>query len=604
MRDYKEMLEKAKVRYDEIKGTSPSEEKFLLDMFSELAESDDEIIRKGIISTLKFANHKGVYDKYISWLEKQGEEKSQSDSKKLSEQIKDFEGEFGCWNSAQDFRPKHLQRCLCYDKYMKGVYCYVYDDISKYWCTQTTEEHDTDGDNHICDYADYRVTVWMQLPDTSFYPSKSWLEKQGESTLIEEIKRRKELYSREKEKAVSFAEKLSLGGRISMLEELLVFANEKQSEHKLAEWHREDEQNLNACLGYIPDEFLRRWLMDIIHTKYDKPIDKVEPKFKIGDFIVNDYCSGRVVELTDDAYLLDTGQGIPFSCEHNIHLWSIQDAKDGDVLSTSKKIFIYNGNYNTYSNTIGAYCSVKHNGRGLFIPEEDEEFRDCIIMRISDATPATKEQCDLLFQKMKEEGYEWDDEREEIKKIPKFNVGDWVVDEEDNTIFQIVEVLDNTYTYKTIEGKEYFCTHYSLENDVRSWTIQDAKPGDVLACCDNKPFIFKGFFDLNFPNCLAAYCGVTLENQFGHCNGKTFWTNQDVKPATKEQCNLLFQKMHEAGYEWDAEKKELKKIENKPDDLIDNMVKEVADWSEKDEENLQGLLMKYNKFLLNHLGIE
>ena len=45
---------------------------------------------------------------------------------------------------------------------------------------------------------------------------------------------------------------------------------EKQGEQKHDEWHREDEQNLNACLGYIPDEFLRRWLTDAIHTRYDK----------------------------------------------------------------------------------------------------------------------------------------------------------------------------------------------------------------------------------------------------------------------------------------------------------------------------------------------
>jgi D-hexose-6-phosphate mutarotase len=44
---------------------------------------------------------------------------------------------------------------------------------------------------------------------------------------------------------------------------------EKQGQ-KSAEWHREDEQNLNACLGYIPDEFLRRWLTDIIYAKHDK----------------------------------------------------------------------------------------------------------------------------------------------------------------------------------------------------------------------------------------------------------------------------------------------------------------------------------------------
>lgn len=32
----------------------------------------------------------------------------------------------------------------------------------------------------------------------------------------------------------------------------------------------QDEQNLNACLSYIPDESLKRWLMDTIHAKYDK----------------------------------------------------------------------------------------------------------------------------------------------------------------------------------------------------------------------------------------------------------------------------------------------------------------------------------------------
>jgi hypothetical protein len=35
-----------------------------------------------------------------------------------------------------------------------------------------------------------------------------------------------------------------------------------------------------------------------------------------------------------------------------------------------------------------------------------------------------------------------------------------------------------------------------------------------------------------------------------------------IKPATKIQQDLLFQKMKEAGYEWDSEKKRLKKIDN------------------------------------------
>ena len=56
----------------------------------------------------------------------------------------------------------------------------------------------------------------------------SWLEKHDENTLIEEIKRRKEILLEEKENAVSYTENISLGARIAMLEELLVFVSEKE----------------------------------------------------------------------------------------------------------------------------------------------------------------------------------------------------------------------------------------------------------------------------------------------------------------------------------------------------------------------------------------
>ena len=55
---------------------------------------------------------------------------------------------------------------------------------------------------------------------------------------------------------------------------------------------------------------------------------------------------------------------------------------------------------------------------------------------------------------------------------------------------------------------------------------------------------------------------------FFHCvatNKNTFriggsWRVFTAYPATKEQRDLLFRKMKEAGYEWDADKKELRKI--------------------------------------------
>ena len=56
----------------------------------------------------------------------------------------------------------------------------------------------------------------------------AWLKKHDENTLIEEIKRRKEILLEEKENAVSYTENISLGARIAMLEELLTFVSEKE----------------------------------------------------------------------------------------------------------------------------------------------------------------------------------------------------------------------------------------------------------------------------------------------------------------------------------------------------------------------------------------
>ena len=156
------------------------------------------------------------------------------------------------------------------------------------------------------------------------------------------------------------------------------------------------------------------------------------------------------------------------------------------------------------------------------------------------------------------------------KVKPKFKVGDWCIDNEDGTIFQIVKVLDNTYTYKANEGKEYSCTHYSLENDARIWTIQDAKEGDVLFqdLMGGKTFIYNG---IN-PSMAILYSFIisndgedVLPYHIGKPNtgiGNIEENKNIIHPATKEQRDLLFQKMKEAGYEWDAEKKELKKIHN------------------------------------------
>lgn len=153
-----------------------------------------------------------------------------------------------------------------------------------------------------------------------------------------------------------------------------------------------------------------------------KPADKIEPKFNVGDYLVNDYCKGKVIALTDDAYLLDTEQGIPFSYEHNAHLWTIQDAEDGDVLAVEDKNFatpfvaIYKSLGDTVDEepTYNSRCFIGFDGN-FYTGEEGHV--------IEGIHPATKEQRVLLFSKMKEAGYEWDAEKKEPKKIHVIDEG-------------------------------------------------------------------------------------------------------------------------------------------------------------------------------------
>ena len=165
---------------------------------------------------------------------------------------------------------------------------------------------------------------------------------------------------------------------------------------------------------------------------------------------------------------------------------------------------------------------------------------------------------------------------------PKFHEGDWAVSNLDGKARQISEVHLNEYnSYYVVNGKSVNLEEYDRLHHL--WTIQDAKDGDVLVNQNGEmPFIFKECKN----NHIYCYCGYTNRkdiffDRFVNSEGEELhWLNlyhEQVYPATKEQRDLLFQKMKEAGYEWDAGKKELK----------------IIDWSkhrsEEDERMYRGL---------------
>ena len=134
---------------------------------------------------------------------------------------------------------------------------------------------------------------------------------------------------------------------------------------------------------------------------------------------------------------------------------------------------------------------------------------------------------------------------------PKFKCGDWLIfDENHNSVYQ-VERIDNYRYYLRHYLGGTLSVHFDNEL-IRLWNIDDAKDGDVLAGSYGT-FILMGKSN-------GGYCGVLSDNTFIRSTGNNEWT-EDLHPATKEQRDLLFKKMKEAGYKWDNSTKELKRIE-------------------------------------------
>lgn len=141
----------------------------------------------------------------------------------------------------------------------------------------------------------------------------------------------------------------------------------------------------------------------------------------------------------------------------------------------------------------------------------------------------------------------------ETKSEPKFHSGDWVI--LNGTVAQILDKQKYGFVGLDIDGEDFFC-NYGHTDSMCLWTIEDTKNGDVLVDEYNNIGIYSGEKDdLYWHSCIYLGCDEYLRCAEGYHERK------NTKPATKEQCDLLFQKMKDAGYEWDAERKELKKME-------------------------------------------
>ena len=106
--------------------------------------------------------------------------------------------------------------------------------------------------------------------------------------------------------------------------------------------------------------------------------------------------------------------------ENDYRLWEISDARNGDVLvvNGSSKEYKWIGIFKalTSDTSFSSHC---HYNCGMC--EFVTHIARCTKhgTKYNDIRPATNEERDLLFAKMREAGYTWDENKKELKKFPK-----------------------------------------------------------------------------------------------------------------------------------------------------------------------------------------
>ena len=435
---HKEDLEAAKGWYKIAKDQNNQLAVEILEtQFPELEESEDDRIRKAIFKSLSKKDARNVLlengiqvSDALAWIKNQGH-----DGKKWIYEdayLKEKEQIF------QDGIDEVLENPQKYGLEKKGEKSNISQDTEDDLRRQSTIQ--------VLEYA-RSLDAYNQYGKESIDRDIAWLEKKGEK--VDAI----ENFDTEFEKQVSH---------------LIASAINKEHEYNqgYVKWAA------NALLNYAKHEIEKQG--------EQKPTDKVKPKFKVGDWIVQpredkpDYL-WHIDRIKDDCYWYDKiSAGIKIAyADNECHLWTIQDAKDGDVLASTDWVCIFKRMKPHHYNLFDSYCellSCKDFGLGF-------DFN------IQGFYPATKEQRNLLFQKMKEAGYEWDAEKKELKKIEQSCY-------HNDGLYYAIDILEKTLGkvegYQSddgiIEHQTAIETVNALYHKKPAWGEEDEEMFDAIEC--------------------------------------------------------------------------------------------------------------------------
>ena len=180
----------------------------------------------------------------------------------------------------------------------------------------------------------------------------------------------------------------------------------------------------DGCVATIEGNriHIKRENKSLTETIKEEKIDNTnnnEPNIKVNDWVVRkdgkNFCNGskfaKITKIDTSMYQVDCGSWI---YEAEIKLWSISDAKNGDVLiSSCNKPFIFNGWIDEFN--VGAHCGLN------IINEFTISNSRCNWTSNTNIKPATEKQRQTLFDEMKLLGWVWNTETKELDKLDKNN---------------------------------------------------------------------------------------------------------------------------------------------------------------------------------------
>jgi len=409
-KEYKEALERARDVYTYYCDDREQLRKIEF-IFPVLKESKWERIKREIIEYIKTGTYR---NDWVAWLEKQGQVKDSANFQHENKMCK----ENGDSLTNEDEMVRKELLAVVDDLVLPD------DQQSRFvtWLEKQGEQK-PQGKPALEVWKDMRLEVYQQASGNRHEPNYS-----DDSTKMFSLTDIDEIFEKVAEKQ----------GKISP-----ILSN---SSNIVKNWKEEDEKRVENILSVLKVQVCWDGATLKKMNPYQKEIDwvkslslqgrsaleaanepadnanKVVARFKAGDWIVSTSNVYKIISLNDElnCYIAVTPKNkeveIPYYFDdeqghmRSYHLWTINDARDGDVLALNNEVFIYAHRKQTYSIAV-AHCFV--DSAGGFYLDGEFGYRE----RGETIFPATKEQCDTLWSAMREAGYKWNFEIKKAIKI-------------------------------------------------------------------------------------------------------------------------------------------------------------------------------------------